>query len=196
MPFLWLADFTKHFVGYVDHRSDMSSRSKLHDFRSDFHAWLAAEYQDNWRFKAWHKMFNYQKDFRSVITANYEYLWKESVAVHEQIRDCCLWKEVDAKALSAVPLQPLKAANTVVTPYIYDCFKDMYFARAMEPQQPADDVALASLTRSKAFEALANMSEIIPDSESLAHVPPVDTGGRIHITTGDVVQIEKDVETP
>jgi DNA (cytosine-5)-methyltransferase 1 len=195
VPFLWLADFTKHFVGYVDHRDDMS-RVKLHDFRSDFHAWLAAKYQNNWRFKAWHKMFNHQKDFRSVITANYEYLRKESVAVQEQIRECYIWKEVDAKALSAVPLQPLKAANTVVTPYVYDCFKDMYFARAMEPQQPADDVALASLTRAKAFEALANMSEIIPDSDSLAHVPPVDTGGRIHITTGDVVQIEKDVETP
>lgn len=187
-PFLWLADFSKHFVAYLDSKQD-SRHVRLHDFKTDFYDWLIAQHGTDPSFQAWFEMFG-SKDFRTVIAANYEFLWKESVIVQDEHRKCYLWREVDAKALSAVPLQPQKVHNTIVTPYVYECFKRMYFASAMECRKPVEEVCRASLQRTTAFEASANVAEVFPGGTRGNTAKTSSTPARIAV--GDVVQLARD----
>lgn len=192
VPFQWLADFSKHFVAYLDYREELKD-VRLHDFRSNFYTWLQGQHGSNKTFQSWHEMYDFKEDFRTVIAANFEFLWKESVTVQEENRECFLWKEVDSKALSAVPLQPLKVHNTIVTPYVYKCFRKMYFASAMECRAPISEVQRASSTRSKAFASRANLSEVLEGHDDRPHTAAITNEV---IRPGDVVQLEKDENGP
>jgi len=194
IPFLWLADFTKHFVDYLDAADDLRNL-KLQHFRAgaEFHQWLQAKYSHHRSYLAWQRMYG-RTDYCSVIANNYDFLWKEATSVQEENRICYLWKEVDAKegGLTAVPPQPEKEANTVVTPYIYDCFEKMYFGRVMECRQPVPAVHKEMVRRKRAFQARVDMCEAL---EGDAQSPDLSSTRPRRILVGDVIQLNKDQET-
>lgn len=125
-PFLWLVQFTKHFVEYLLCTESVT----IAHFRERFYAWLQ-ERQDT-SLHAWLREANL-RDFRTTVAAHVDFLWKECYGTQQpsdEIKICkqSIWGEIHPARLSAIPEQPNLAKRTVVTPYAYDCFKTMYFA--------------------------------------------------------------------
>jgi len=192
IPFLWLADFTKHFVDYLDAADDLRNL-KLQNFRADFHDYLQTKYGGDRSYLAWQRMYG-QTNYCSVVANHYDFLWKEATSVQPENAICFLWKEVDAKegGLLAVLRQPEKEVNTIVTPYIHKCFKEMYFGKVMECRRPAPAVHKETVRRQRAFEARVDMCHALEGD-----VQPPDSHGMRprRILVGDVVQLNKDQET-
>lgn len=138
-PFRWLAQLGLHFFAYLESRklSDVT----LLDFK-DFGGWL--EQQLHARsdkdevgpfFFDWWKEVGSRRDFRNDIATHKDWLWNQAFAVepyqhfesYQHFEDLTLWKEI--KSFSAIP--PAYASGkdedlTVVTPYVYEVFKEMY----------------------------------------------------------------------
>lgn len=126
-PFLWLANFTKHFVDFLDTECQVT----LAHFQSTFHRFICQRYLGMASFDEWLQQHP-RTDFRQVVAAHFEYLWKEATDVSEQARSHPLWSEVDAKSLRAVKEQPKVESKTVVTAFVYRCFQNMYFSKHLK----------------------------------------------------------------
>jgi DNA (cytosine-5)-methyltransferase 1 len=120
--FVWLAEFTKHFVDFLDTIDKVS----LHHFRQQFHDWALELHGKDPDFNRWISAYGHT-DFRSVVAANFEFLWKEANGVDNGLHKHPIWTEVDPKRLTAVKEHRSKMENTVVTPYVYECFKRFPF---------------------------------------------------------------------
>lgn len=132
-PFMWLATFTKHFVDHLLKHDDV----KLRHFQKKFARSLFKRYDQHPTFEAWWSVCKL-RDFRSTVAANVGYLWKECHSIDD---DSCtltrhpIWKECDPAQLAAIPQQRNDEKLTVVTPFVYDCFKHMYFAAQLDSRQ-------------------------------------------------------------
>lgn len=115
-----------------------------------------------------------QNDFRITIAAHIDYLWKEASDVIRpiaRVQRHQVWAEVDPraspKAPGAIPRQEAIHANkkftfakttrngkkksieyyyTIVTPFVYDCFRGMYFGSVMEARYTKDAAVQAAQT--------------------------------------------------
>ncbi|KAF2436106.1 S-adenosyl-L-methionine-dependent methyltransferase [Tothia fuscella] len=187
-PFLWLADLGKHFVDYLLRHPE----TQLSHFRHDFYNWTAIHHGRSDIFQQWLKQFG-RLDFRGVVAAHHEYLWKEATSIDDHLRHCPLWGEIIPDALGAVQLQApyTNSRNrTTVTPFIFECFKNMYFAEVLEPRGSALYSVLAAQRARK--NALGFFTESYVQNSS-PQSPSQD--GRSLIKTGSVITILRDVET-
>ncbi|KAI9779979.1 MAG: DNA methyltransferase Dim-2 [Peltula sp. TS41687] len=133
--FVWLANFAKHFVDFLHRHTDV----QIYDFREKFHLELQGLHGHDAQFQAWLKEFG-DSDFRRVVAANPEFLYKESVDLDRRNDRQPLWKEVHFKFLTAVRPQRTVEQLTVVTPFVYDCFKDMPWGKFLRPMEPGPKV--------------------------------------------------------
>ena len=122
-PFLWLANFCKYFVDYLSEIENVS----LGNFRSHFYNWIQHAHGYSMSFSDWFRLYN-RADFRSVVVANVGYLWKETSSVCYLATTHPVWKQTDPLRLDSVNTKPLKQSNTLVTPYVFNLFRQMYFA--------------------------------------------------------------------
>ncbi|KAI5855238.1 hypothetical protein BZA05DRAFT_416835 [Tricharina praecox] len=132
-PFQWLAQFGLHFFAFVE--SQMRKGDVLlRDFRN-FGDWMERQFDKRGDkvevetfFFGWWNAVGSRRDFRNDITTHKDWLWNQVYAVHAYRRfaDLTLWKET--RTLNAIaPAYPGRHENlTVVTPYVYEIFKDMY----------------------------------------------------------------------
>lgn len=128
-PFLWVADLAKHFVDFLTAMHTERRPVTIHHFRQDFASWLIAAYSSSVNIEnieIW--MSKYPRlDYRSAVTANIDFLFKESIGLLGEERTALhpLWNEV-LHFQKYIPYYS-RAANysTVVTRYIYDCFSHL-----------------------------------------------------------------------
>lgn len=59
-------------------------------------------HQQSGQAQQWLQEFG-QMDFRVAIAAHVEYLWTEATDMNDKFRRQFLWKEIDPKALRAIP---------------------------------------------------------------------------------------------
>lgn len=193
-PFLWLARFTKHFVDYLLCTEEVT----IADFRKDFHAWLQriyAQEEQQASLQAWLREANLV-DFRTTVTAHVEFLWKECFGSQEpgdDIKICKqpIWGEIHPAQLKAIPEQRELAKGTIVTPFAFDCFKDMYFADQFLETPITDTAARQTIQGLKAELGLTLLySPPLRDS----HESLESQSGTFHVTldgaqvvVGDVV---------
>jgi DNA (cytosine-5)-methyltransferase 1 len=193
-PFLWIADLGKHFVDYLQDNTDTKTYVHFSHFEAEFHAWLISHHGQSIQFQQWLRAFG-QTDFRVAIAANVEHLWTEATNINDKLRRHFVWKEMDPKALNAIPPQMsvcAKPAKTVVTPFVYECFKNIYFASMIEARVATDPIVKASQRSRK--KALGFMNEgYIP---ALLNMPPPKIqSAPTSINPGDVVGVSRDVES-
>ncbi|KAH6721183.1 hypothetical protein BKA61DRAFT_699632 [Leptodontidium sp. MPI-SDFR-AT-0119] len=124
--FLWLADFAKHFVDYCEASGHPIT---LHRFRRDFYQWLKKTHQTSSTFRTWFKKYNSQ-DFRSAVSANIGFLFLESMGIDQDLNSLPVWSEVMLRDI--VPIQRIEEEKTIVTQYVYDCFKDIRFGHHLK----------------------------------------------------------------
>ena len=151
-PFLWLADLAKHLVDYLNRHDKVS----LKHFRKDFHTWLQGAHGADEGFQHWQQTYN-DTDFRRVVTAHAAFLYNQAALLGREYSSHLLWKEIDPFTMDAVPRQteevmtyepvtgldppklskPVSRPKTVVTPFVYECFKHLPWAKFLDPQAPS-----------------------------------------------------------
>lgn len=140
-PFLWLADLAKHVIGYMAEHENVS----IFSFRSDFFHWLSEIHTSSESFQIWHSKYN-DVDYRRAIACYSGFLYYQGMQLDRKYTRHPVWAETDPEALNAVPERHKKPCSsdsastmikTVVTPYVFACFKHLPFARFLDPQTPA-----------------------------------------------------------
>ncbi|KAK4069670.1 uncharacterized protein Triagg1_6800 [Trichoderma aggressivum f. europaeum] len=127
-PFLWVADLAKHFVDFLYVMAESKRSVSIHHFRSTFAAWLK-ESHGRWpEFIEWLNQHP-SDDYRTSIAANIGFLHKEALGVldHQKAYSHAIWAEIwEFQAFKRVP-NIQEEPPTIVTQYIYDCFKHLPF---------------------------------------------------------------------
>ncbi|OQO11659.1 hypothetical protein B0A48_03386 [Cryoendolithus antarcticus] len=183
-PFNWVATFTALFLEYLEQQG--CKLVTLADFRSRFLDWLQASHGSLPEITAWLAQCKL-KDFRSSVIANFDYLNKECHSLG--LVPVRLWVEVNPADLRAIPKQVNDELKTVVTPFVYDMFKDMYFATHLK-QKTASNGLLSEIATRKRSMALTPLNSRPTTLPTVTDVVTVE--GRLVIRPGDVVQIPQD----
>ncbi|KAH6677212.1 hypothetical protein B0J14DRAFT_635947 [Halenospora varia] len=179
--FLWLADFAKHFVDY----SQACGRSavSVFNFRSDFSRWVKRHHGKSDVFHTWYGQYG-KDDFRQVVAVHIFFLFKESVGVDEDLRVQPIWNEL--LDMDAIPRQSIKEQKTIVTPFVYECFKDMNFGAYLKPIKP----------KAKASPRNATTKDSVSESSTPARKIVIEVPAkRTVVRVGDVIAVTTDGES-
>ncbi|KAI9857938.1 MAG: DNA methyltransferase Dim-2 [Vezdaea acicularis] len=141
--FMWLAGFAKYFIDYLEN----NERVTIHDFRVRFFEFTNSLHSDDVAYQEWLAQYDCT-DFRRVCAAHPDFLLKEAYGIDEanfsnEITNHPIWREIVQRYLDAIRKQPLTQPKTVVTQYVYDCFKHMPWAHFLSAKIPTPHVAHA-----------------------------------------------------
>lgn len=188
-PFVWLSTFTKQFVEYLLQRPE----AKLNDFRRRFREWLDARHMENKDYVSWLNECRNLTDFRTTVSANAGFLLKEAYSIDHKLRRSPLWREVYPWDLTAIPYQPERERLTVLTPFVYECFRRMYFRGHLKMRAVTDEVVLARIAARKSALGLTAFGAL----ECLRASAPSPTRPRtLEVQSGDVVVVAVDTNGP
>ena len=187
--FLWTARLSNLFFDYTRDRPSLS----VHNFRSDFYRWASQKYGHFKQFQAWHREYG-SEDFRGHISTNIEFLYNEAVGLDRTLQKLMIWRELlDAKA---VPLQKIKTAETIVTPYIYDLWSHLPFGHHLKAvaRVGADDAYIKTqhnpATCTAREDPTKNLSSTSSAEDDFLQTRPDVANIRI----GDVLAVTKDLQ--
>ena len=191
--FLWLADFSKHFVDYLIDHSDVV----LEDFRTKFHTWTMGRHSDDLAFLQWFTKYGHT-DFRVAVSAYVEFLYNESFGVNDDFYSEPIWDECAPWRLSAIKEQQVLTEKTITTPHVYECFKRMYFGKQLEMQSPIEKVAIRQQERQASLRFVPGTGRPSPPLTTIArnggmkYINPTSSNVLAEPSIGDVVGVEKD----
>ena len=198
-PFLWLAQFTKVFVEYLL-ASDDEVNLRHFQAAGPFLRWLYSQYARSDAFKRW--LNDAPRDHRTAVAANVGFLWKECASIDSN-RLCKhpVWGEVDPLALKAIRAEPNVETRTVVTPFAYGFFRQMYFARQLKPVPIKSLAVLERVRRRKEHLHLTPLgtpgqhqrSGLIPKTLPHGGNEPFDPSS---VQAGDAVSVVPDSKGP
>lgn len=188
-PMLWMADLAKHVIDYLcDH-----DRVCLANFRSHFSEWLHAVHESGVDFQLWQKQFG-DTDFRRAVAAHSAFLFYQAVQLDHKYGSHPLWSEIDRSNLAAVPQQAAVITKTVVTPFVFECFKHLPWAKFLEPQSPTPAVLSVHKEKQRAFKPPtlpANWAK----PESRRSFSREHLGGDKRVSIGEVIAVVPDQVT-
>lgn len=194
-PFLWLADLAKHLVDYLHTHQQV----QLIHFREDFQRWLLNVHGTDHTFQRWLSIYN-DTDFRRVIAAHAIFLLNQAWQLDRAYTLHPWWDEIDPIFMQAVPTQteevksdksetPTMRSKTVVTPFVYDCFKHLPWAKFLDVQQ------LSSSLRQKHSRAQCSPKAVFRPMAMAATMEMAASDTTSTIRVGDVVGIRSDAQT-
>ena len=175
--FLWVANFTKHVLDFMRYHK----RVTLSTFEHTFHLWLEKIHGSDTSFKDWTREYG-DFDYRRAIIAHSKYILEQSLQLGYSHELHPIWGEVssDPKQLSAVIQQQTREQGTVVTPFVYRCFKDLAFSQFLRPQEP----------QQLAGNAVGWLKPNRVTGQSSSAKSKTQTAG--DISEGDVVKVARD----
>lgn len=182
--YLWLATFTKYFIDFfLDQEIDFT----LHRFRSEFLPWVLRQYGEYAEFQSWHERCGHQQDFGTSVAAYVNYLFKECYSIDDstsKLLQHTIWREINPFDLTAIERQPTDPNGaTIVTPFTFHCFQDIYFAAHLQQHDPIPEVQ-AKIMRRK------HEMSLTPWNAAPVSRPPLCTAnqaGELKVRQGDVV---------
>ena len=156
-------------------------RQTIHNFRLDgpFTAWLKHIRQCSPDMDTW---ASHVMDFRCVIAANIRFLSNQIAAAGLDTHWYFVRREVDPELLNDIPPEEVRTQKTVVTPYVYDCFKHMPWAGLLDPQS-RDGSASVNQEHAKARDSIQRLQCKDVDEADAA------------IRVGDVIGVPSDTDT-
>ncbi|KAK7969994.1 DNA methyltransferase Dim-2 [Apiospora saccharicola] len=145
MPFLWIADLAHHVITYCADMRAKGRMAMLEDFQSRFKLFLCRKHKTSEVFQSWAAAHR-SDDFRTAVVANRDFIWKEAVGTGDEQPGTPFhhfWKEIEgvfyhpnlpsvAQSLDEDGSSNTKVAKTIVTPYMYEVFKDMPFGDVLQ----------------------------------------------------------------
>ncbi|KKZ64251.1 hypothetical protein EMCG_09776 [[Emmonsia] crescens] len=186
--FCWLADLAKYFIDYLHNHEGIT----LHHFKTDFSSWLKNLHGADLSFMQW--MNEYRSlDFRQAINAYSNFLEKQAFDLDSSYYNHPLWAELGVTQDNRVlPMQPQKAKGTVVTPYVYQCFKNMEWAYHLTAVKL--DPQISAKHRSWLGELGFLRKEKKVKKTKLECT--VELEGTVGVCPKDVIAIRRDHQTP
>ncbi|TPX18188.1 uncharacterized protein E0L32_002697 [Thyridium curvatum] len=186
-PFLWVADLGKHFVDYCDAIAQTKRPVYIRNFQSEFSEWLHRHHGDSLAFQRWRAAFG-RDDFRTAVVANIDHLWKETNNIMSEFLDrrskyLPIFQEIlslDRFQQEILPCEDTKEIRpTVVTRYIYNCFKHMQLGKILQP--------VASEHEKSTAEPVIGEPFLQTPAHSLTRKDMID-----NIRLGDVISTSRD----
>lgn len=190
--FLWLANLAKHVVDYLSAHGH--ERILLLHFKRRFATWLQRHHKGVQEFDHWFSQHN-SRDFRQAIVAHGDYLWKQAADIDARYGKCQVWREIGVTA-SIVKEQPQRESQTVITPYVFDCFKHMDWAHHLKSINLDSEVRAKQHQRLKAlgFVQKAKPATLrFSAGDGLKSAPILR--GKSTISCGDIIATNRDTET-
>ena len=202
-PFLWIADLAKHVVDYLHIHWQVT----LNHFRERFRTWVQSLYGSNAHACNWLNCGS--RDFRRIVAAHANFLYCQASQVDHGLKDHPVWKEIHPRFLSAIAEQAKQATTldmhtlstsgsktssrrkTTVTPYVYECFKSLTWAKFLYSQTPSISMASQSSCPNDGPGPTSGLSEVHVHAQ-------VNSPGEIKsrsIHRGDVVALPRDKES-
>ena len=182
--FLWIAEFAKHFVDYLSNHAAVH----IENLRKDFYHWLYLRYDAVLRPSKWFSDYGHE-DFRQAFVAYSDFLWKEACAIHTNASSHPIWAEADPKQLGAIKEEQVQEQQTVVSPYVYECFSHMYFKELLERQEIIDPDVKRAHDNRKAVMGFTKSQD--KQTVGLCRRKHSRDSGR-HIKIGSVVVVARD----
>ncbi|WEW60595.1 DNA-methyltransferase [Emydomyces testavorans] len=175
--FLWLANLAKFFVDYLFENRDVT----LSHFKRGFYDWLWQRHHLDSAFRSWLEELG-KTDFRHAIVAHGFFLYGQALNLGSGYSSHPLWDEIGLSATPIVPEQPEKTQRTIVTPYIYQCFKEMLWSHHLKviEQDPQMAVKHRRLVRRMGF--VPTKKKVVSCSKG-------------PIVAGDIIAIHRDNES-
>ncbi|KAK7924404.1 DNA methyltransferase Dim-2 [Apiospora marii] len=145
LPFLWIADLAHHVITYCADMRAKGRMAMLEDFQSRFKIFLCRRHKASEVFQSW-AAAHHSDDFRTAVVTNKDFIWKEAVGTGDEQPGRPFhhfWKEIEgafyhpnlpsmAQTLEEDGGSDAKVAKTIVTPYMYEVFKDMPFGDVLQ----------------------------------------------------------------
>ena len=131
----------------------------------------------------------------NTVNANIRFLWKEYHSVEDdqaRLDKHPVWGEVNRDALTAIPEQPNLETETVVTPFVHNCFKHMYFHKQMQAQPLANPEVKAKVGARKARLGLTPLEHTQCEGEVPELANTSSAQDNTDIREGDVICVEPD----
>lgn len=196
-PFLWIADLAKHVVDYLHIHWQVT----LKHFREQFRTWLHHRYGSNAQACKWLSCGS--NDFRCSVAAHANFLYCQASQVDNKLEDHPLWKEIHPRFLDAVKEQVEQGSTsdmhtlsrrgskvsfkrkTTVTPYVYDCFKHLTWAKFLYCQTPSVNIDVQPSCSNNRPASPSGLSEVHVD----AQINSLGNTASKTIQSGDVVAL-------
>ena len=201
-PFLWMADLAKHVVDYLHIHCQVT----LNHFRELFHTWVQRQYGSNAQACKW--LNHGSQDFRRIVAAHANFLYCQASQVDHKLEDHPIWNEIHPRFLSVIEEQVEQETaldmytlsrrgsitsprrKTTVTPYVYECFKHLAWAKFLYCQTPSVSLDTQSSCLSGGPEVPVGLSKVRVDGQTSS---PSETENTVH--RGDVVAVLRDKES-
>ncbi|KAK2768680.1 DNA methyltransferase Dim-2 [Arachnomyces sp. PD_36] len=188
--FLWLANLAKHLVDYISEHE--TRKVSLLQLKRDFYTWLQGHHKGDPDFERWIAQHN-SKDFRQAVVAHGDYLYKQAIDINQMYSICQLWNEIGLNS-PIVKEHPPKESQTVITPYVYECFKHMDWAHHLKTVPLDSEVKAKQRRRLEALnfkrkQKAPALKFSAGDGVKKASIP----GGTV--SPGDVIAVKRDTQT-
>lgn len=191
-PFLWVADLAKHVVDFCTYLMEQERDVSIHYFKEEFGEWLKVTHKNSPDFQKWYKQRG-SNDFRQSIVANSPFIRKEVWGMFrsQELRRFLIFNEV-AEPFDVIKFQGKLSGGdeypeTIVTPYIYECFSHLESGQLLKP-----------LGRSISTEQAIKLSWPEDRARDLAFIQEVDASCLSHevmvsrIKPGDLISTPPD----
>ena len=183
--FLWIAEFAKHFLDYLSGHKSVH----FHNLRHDFHEWLRDRYAPGPGLDEWLAKYH-GRDFRQAFVAYCGFLWKEAYAIDKDAQHHPIWAEADPMQLDAIKEEPITEDKTVVTSYVFECFKHLYFRDHLKQQEFTDPEVMRIYQKRKATMEFTTMTNEFNDSRRVRQMHKHSSVDKIE--TGSVIAVRRD----
>ena len=203
--FLWMADFTKHMIDYLYEHKAVT----LHHFKEDFYSCIDETHGFDQNFQQWQKTYA-DTDFRRVLATHPLFVYNQARQLGEEYTSHPLWSEIDPNTMDAVPKQTEQVktyrdeepkqrskksrSKTIVTPFVYECFKHLPWSRFLDVQRPVPAV-LRLREKEKYRKPNVNFHPILDESIDSSSASQVEVSQQKMLCVGDVVAINSDKTT-
>ncbi|PGH15116.1 hypothetical protein AJ79_02642 [Helicocarpus griseus UAMH5409] len=188
--FVWLADLAKHLVDYLhDHEDVMVT---LRHFKSDFSSWLNEKHGSDPSFVHWMDQYK-SLDFRQAINAYSNFLQKQAWDLGGSYGHHPLWGELGVtQDTRVIEEQPQEAVNTIVTPYVFQCFRNMVWANHLNSVELEPQISARHQSR---LEELGFFQRGKTKTKS-KRLEGFDGAEAVSPSPRDVIAIRRDHKTP
>lgn len=206
--FVWISNFAKYVVDFLEERFEKKKPVQIHDFRDAFLRSTASHHHNSPAFKAWFGAYG-KRDFRVPASSNVEFLYKEACGVlspkavhfHRLFRETLTFENYKPE-LSDNTEEEAEVPSTIVTPYIAHCFGHLPCGSVIQPleltpkvqalrEKAADPMSLELTKRAANGEA----SGLEPEVPSDVHEYITRDNMLQNIKTGDTISIPTDPES-
>ncbi|KZF21853.1 S-adenosyl-L-methionine-dependent methyltransferase [Xylona heveae TC161] len=176
--FIWMANFAKYFVDYLHTYENVC----LHEFRKHFSNWIELLHGRDEIFQKWRQQFP-RTDFCSVVAGYPDFLWAESYQIDPAYAKHTIWGEVNYRDLYIIPAQPCRERRTIVTPFVFECFKNVEWGRLLKPVEIPGKQETSQGPTTRPFSSIEQLWK-----SGSFRIPK-------RIRAGDVIGISRDAET-